>query len=104
MNIGKFRNRITFQSETEISDGYGGSVTTWSDYKAVWANISTLNGKERIQGQQIETEYTHKIYTRFLNVNDKMRVLYKDRVFEIVSAINIEERNKYLEIMCIETS
>lgn len=99
------RHRITLQIYTEQSDGYGGVSKSWNDYKTIWANVEPLSGREFIQAQQTQTMYSHRIRTRFFSdFNESMRILYKNQVYEIESIINVDERNRELEIMCTEMS
>lgn len=99
------RHRITLQTLTTQNDGYGGDAETWNDYKTVWASVEPLSGRELIQAQQTQTQYSHRIRTRFFSdFTEEMRIQYKSRTFEIESIINVNERNRELEIMCTETS
>ncbi len=50
--IGKLHNRITFQSQSSVSDGAGGIVTTLVDYYTCWAQMSrNTNDRSDIAGK-----------------------------------------------------
>jgi len=103
MNAGELRHKITIQELQRTPDGYGGYTETWNDIATVWARIQPLRGDERYQAQQVLSTLSHKIILRYLNgVKPQMRVLYGSRIFHIVSVINVEKRNKVLELLCEE--
>ncbi|WP_069649642.1 phage head closure protein [Caloranaerobacter ferrireducens] len=102
MNVGLLRDRVTIQNYVRIPDGYGGYTETWQDVATVWANIKPLRGREFFQAQQIQSEVTHKITIRYTDaVNITSRIKYKNKTFEIKSIIDIDNRHRFLEIMCI---
>jgi SPP1 family predicted phage head-tail adaptor len=97
------RDRITFQTVTEAKDSYGGVVPTWSDYETVWASVEPLVGREFFAAKQTQADVTHKIRCRYLaGVTPKMRVVYKERIFNIGPPINIRERNHEMLLMATE--
>lgn len=103
MKIGRLRHRITIQKYTATRDSFGADVEDWTDIANVWASITPVSGKEYYAAQQINAEITTKITIRYIkDINPKMRVVFKDRMFEILSVINSEERNIELNLMCKE--
>lgn len=103
MKIGKLRHRVTIQKLISTPDGGGGSTKTWIDDATVWAAIEPLRGGERYVAQQIQSELTHKITMRYREgIKPQMRIKYKDRIFEILSVIDIDERRIWLEMLCSE--
>ena len=104
MRAGKLRYKITIQDYTESQNSYGEVTKTWEDYATVWASIEPIRGREFWESQQINAEVTAKITIRYLaGVTPKMRVKYEARIFEIISVINPEERNKDLQLMVKES-
>ena len=60
-------------------------------------------GREYQEAQRIRPELTYKITTRYhKEVTPDMFIKFKDRYFQIVSIINVRERNEMLEIVCTE--
>tara|TARA_R110000796_G_scaffold33068_3_gene86101 strand:- start:157 stop:507 length:351 start_codon:yes stop_codon:yes gene_type:complete len=112
MSIGSMRQRIQLQSKTVASDGGGSSaVTAWSTFAIVYGNIVTKSGNKRLFGDQLEQPLKHVITIRFRrNLTHANRLQYKfvnlgeeiTRVFSIDSIINIDNKDKYLEISCTE--
>ena len=72
------------------------------DY-AVWANVSPMTGREYEESQKIRAETTYKVKTRFFkNITSDMKFMYNQRIFEIVSVLNVGEMNTELDIVAIE--
>jgi len=104
MRAGRLNKLVTIQQVIETRDSKGGVVESWGSFAEVWASIEPLVGREYFESKQINAELTAKIRIRYLEgVHSKMRILYDDRVFEIVSPpIDVREGNRELVLMCME--
>lgn len=103
MKAGKLRHRVTIQESNCTSDEVGEPAQNYRDLKNVWARVEPLTGRELWQAQQIKATTNHRITMRFYTVvKPTMRVLFKNRVFEIDSVKNTEERNYELVLLCTE--
>lgn len=101
--IGKMRRLITLQRREEAPDGYGGFVTTWTDYSQTWAWFKTMSGQERLFGMQLENPVTHKIYIRYRSdIDERDRIVYMERYFNIRALLDLEELRRYIEITAEE--
>lgn len=104
IQIGSFKHGIIVQTLTETADGFGGFTRSWADTITVAAMIKPLNGFERAQGRQLEAAASHKITIRYrTGLSTKQRISYGGRYFDIASIINLDEANKYIEIMALES-
>lgn len=102
-NTGQFRHRITFQEFTETTNENGFPVEDWQDKHYLWAMIKTLQGREYHQAAATQNENTVRFVVRYTSgITPDMRILYKGRVFDIVSVINDDEMNKTLTIIAKE--
>jgi SPP1 family predicted phage head-tail adaptor len=73
------------------------------NYKTVFGSVEPLSGRELFNAQTISAETTTRFRIRFIpGITKKMRLAFKDRIFNIEAIINAEERNAALEIMCAE--
>ncbi|MGV6989651.1 phage head closure protein [Testudinibacter sp. P80/BLE/0925] len=103
MQIGKLRHRITLQQQISTLNSYGSAITDWEDVATVWAEIKPLSGREYFAAEQVQSEITTQIWLRYRpDIQPTMRVKWGDRTFEVVSAINHNERNTALQLMCKE--
>lgn len=100
------RHAIIIQEENATDDGGGGLTNPWANPVEVArarSCIEPLRGFERLRAQQLESPVTHKITLRYrAGIKAQHRILFGTRVFNIRSVINIEERNRWLEIMADE--
>ncbi len=109
MNPGKLNKRIKILEYAEIEDGAGGYLDDWenevgwNEITTVWANINPLSGRDLIMAQQAMAEITHKITIRYnFKIKSSHIIVYNSRRFEIQYIRNIQEKNTYLEILCVE--
>lgn len=103
LKIGKLKHRVTIQEYTTTRDSFGAEIEAWVDIATVWASVEPLTGREYFQMQQINTEISTKVTMRFkAGVTVKMRLIYNNRIFEIISLINTEEKDVQLVLMCRE--
>jgi SPP1 family predicted phage head-tail adaptor len=104
VRIGKLRHLITIEQVAETQDTDGSAIETWSTFAAVQASIEPISGREYFAAQSTQADVTHRISLRYLDgVIPKMRVKYGSRLFDILSAINVNERNRELQLMCRES-
>lgn len=102
MNIGKMRHRVTVQTASMTKDVVGGDVRTWATTATVWASIDPVKGEE-VQGpNQVLAKVTHNVKMRHRALTTEQRLVFDSRIFEIVSVLNIGERDRELLVLCHE--
>lgn len=100
---GKLRNSITIERETDTPNDSGGQDIIWSQYKKVKAFIKPVSGTERVRGMKLESPLSHSIFIRYTaDILPDDRVKFGSRYMQIRAVINIEERNRWLELSCEE--
>lgn len=103
MEIGKLRHRVEIQRKEVQTDELLQQTEVWATYATVWASVRPIKGREYIAVKQVNAEISVVITMRYVSgITPEMRVLFGSRVFEIVSVINVDERNRVLELMCKE--
>jgi SPP1 family predicted phage head-tail adaptor len=101
--IGRMHNRITFKSQSNVSDGAGGVVTTLVDYYTCWAQMSrNTNDRSDIAGKDnISDDITFRIrYTTSKTFSNKLVISYKSNLYNINSVINEGDYDRYFLIGC----
>jgi SPP1 family predicted phage head-tail adaptor len=102
---GDLNKRITFQAKTTTSDGMGGPVVTWADVATVWAAIWPTSANETVQANATTMVISHRVRIRFRSVlKASWKIKFGNRYFSIVSIINPNEANEYLDLMCKEAA
>lgn len=105
MQAGKLSHRIKLQQMTGAGgqDSTGQPQETWTDVAEVWAAVEPIRGREYFAAQQVNAETTHRVRIRYLvGVTPMMRILFGARVLRIEAVINVDERNRELQLMCVE--
>ena len=103
MKIGRLRHRIVIEESIAGRDSFGAEVSEWIQFAKVWADVSPVSGREFASFKQINAEITTNITIRYIaGITTEMKILFGDRVFEIDSVINPEEKNISLLLMCKE--
>ena len=108
MDIGRLDKRITVQGKSTALDEFGQEVNSWTDIKTIWAEIRPITSREKLRVGTIAWELSHTIRIRFdsalmpLKTLATRRVKFEDRYLSISSALDFDERHKYLILECIE--
>lgn len=103
MRAGRLRHRLTFMSPIQVPDGMGAVTESHATAAVVWGSLEPLRGKEYFESQAINSEITGRVVIRYLGViNPVMIITFAGRTFEIISIINVEEKNRELQIMVKE--
>lgn len=108
INAGKYRHIVTFQRLTENQNTYGEKAknldANWLFAFKARVGIYPISGKEILTEEVRKGEITHKILMRYTkNVDSSMRILFGNRIFEIVSPpINFQEMNLEMQLLCRE--
>ncbi|MGB1388625.1 MAG: phage head closure protein [Paracoccaceae bacterium] len=95
--------KITFQSYAEVPDGAGGITKDWQDLDylpTVWADVSEAGGSESVETGRLEaaaiTQFT--VHNRS-DIDERFRIVWSDRYYNIRQVIRQGRRHKYLIIV-----
>lgn len=92
------RDRIDLQSPAPTSGDWG-PQEGWQTQATVWARVTPLSGTEKINGTEVQTTATHRISIRYLpNVTSQWRALYRSRILDFVTVIDVEGLNAEIVI------
>lgn len=91
-------------TEGECSPRYLGAATERDVMQyAVWAQVLPLSGREYEESQKLRAETTYSIKIRYAEkIRSDFKVLYKNKLFEIISVLNLNSRNRELKLVCSE--
>lgn len=103
--IGDLNKRIIVQIQTKVPDGMGNFITTWVDHATIFAAIWPLSANEVTQANASVMVVTGRIRIRYRSVfKSSWRIKYGNRFFNIVSILNVNEANEYLDLMVKESA
>lgn len=97
------KHKIVIQKYVNIVNDNGFEEEIWEDYKTVWASVSNLYGREYFAAAAVQAEKTVKLTIRYTDeIDTSMRILFKDKQYNITSIDNIKYANKFIEIRAME--
>ena len=103
LTSGKLRNVIDIERPTTVPEPGGGSSVMWDTIASPRAYMKPMSGGERLQAMRLEASVTQRIFIRYrTDITTSDRINYKGRLMQIRALINLEERNKWLEIYADE--
>ena len=116
--IGERRRKVIIESLNESLDSPGGLIRSYSTYVTRWMSVEPLTqrGNERFLSDQYFAEQLFKFSVGYdsalkdLSFGPEHRLALSNldspetfRHFDIVEVRNLEERNRYIEILAMET-
>lgn len=107
MRAGRLRHRVTLQTRSTAKDAYGHPVQSssgWTNVSTHWARIQPLNGTERNTADLVKGGISHLVTVRASTAfNPSRRLLFGSRIFNIESALQMDEIDHEMQIACKET-
>ena len=96
-----YRHKIDFLKRVEGRDEYGEPVDDWRTFTAVWAAVDPLLGNEYFTALTTESKVEIKFNSRYVpGITNDMRIQYDDKIYEILSAVNVKGLNRELLCYC----
>lgn len=104
IRAGELNRLVELQRYSEERDERTGETTeTWRSYGTAWAQVIPVSAAERERADQMNAVVTHKVRMRWdetVTVRDRIKI--DARLLVIESAINVDERDEELQLMCRE--
>ena len=102
----QLRHKITIQRPDAAADSYGQTGEAWIDtVTGIRAFIDPTGGSEFYAAQKVHSEATANIWFRHSSAPDarpSMRVIFGTRTFNVLNVMNIQERNRWIRLICKE--
>ena len=89
---------VDVQENVDASRGFDAEETAqWVTKRQEWFVIMPTRGREYEQGDQMQTELTHKARSHyFAGATTQMRLKQNGRIWDVVSVFNDRESNRWL--------
>ena len=101
--LGKMRHRIDVYTVVRTPDAIGGYTRADTLLGTYWANVITISATELWKFEQIDKRVSHVIYMRFQSgIERGQKVVWGAKELYIVGVVNMENRNRYLEVTVTE--
>ena len=108
MRAGILRQRVTFQQRTLAQDSGGALAPAWANVATVYAEVRSPAGIERFvqESEQRIATATHQVRFRSgaagVTILPSMRVMWRNRVLEILSVLDPDNRGVQQVAICME--
>jgi len=80
-------------------------MIAWVDVCTVWCAIWPVSANEVVQANATTMVCSHRVRQRYRSVfKSSWRGKFGNRYFSIVSVINPNEKNEWLDLMCKESA
>ena len=105
MRAGALRHVVAIEGAT-LTRGEGGvDAEAWTEEATVAASVEPLAGRELFAAQQAGSRVSHRVRMRYRpGVTPAKRLVYRGRVLNILSAIDVGERRRELEMLVEEVT
>lgn len=111
ITAGMLRSKVEIERVTNTPDGEGGFTSAWAadPVGGVWAMVRPVGGSERWAADRVTPGNRYRFVVRFRGDGNgapyysaEDRIAYKGRTYGIESVIDMEDEERYLEIVAIE--
>lgn len=103
MKTEELRYQITIQKYNVSTNENEFEEEIWQDCITCKAKIENLHGREYFEAAVVQAENTVKFTIRFLkDIDETMRIKFRDKNYYINSIDNIKYGNRYMEIKAME--
>lgn len=100
MNLNKL---VQIERQATQQDSAGQQKQVWTELAQTWASIRPLSSRQYYAASGERSEVTHEIIMRHgVDIQSRDRIVYGDRVFDVLTPVNVDERDRYLNCRSVE--
>jgi SPP1 family predicted phage head-tail adaptor len=98
----RFRHRVTVESQVESIDSNGDHFRAWEYVTTVWAEIKPLSGRELLLAQQVQSQVSTNIVTRYRSdIDATCRLKHNGTTFNVLAVIRDPQSGlEWLTLQC----
>ena len=102
-NIGELNKRISICEYVIIEGRLGNDKSVLKEKFRRWAKVVPLKSKEQIVNYHDQGDLTYKIKMRYFEgLDQKHYIVYKGKVFNITSVIDVNMQHEFYEVLANE--
>jgi SPP1 family predicted phage head-tail adaptor len=100
---GEIKKQIQLQAPTITRASDGSEIFAWITLATIGADIASGGGREFWQAKQVNAEISHIVRLRYRSkISPRYRIIYGDRILQILAIIDPDESKTELKLMCKE--
>ena len=97
------RYLVKLQNAENTRDSGGGISQAFKTITRIYANIKPVKADSRYRQGIVTEKVTHEVTIRYTdNISTNYRILFGTRAFNIRGIINVDERDRFLKLLCEE--
>lgn len=102
LDAGSLDRRVRIEAEGRVSNGQGGFITGWTEFKTVWARKRPLRGDETVRESIVRSVSVARFTIRYrAGVTTKHRLVEKDgTIWNIRSVDDPNGGREQLDMVC----
>jgi len=102
-SIGRMRYRVKVENATNTRDTGGGISQVYNSINFLYADIKPKSANSSYRQGMVQEKVTHELTIRFMdNISTNSRISFGTRLFDVKGIINIDERDRFLKLLCEE--
>tara|TARA_R110002124_G_scaffold207146_1_gene373597 strand:+ start:510 stop:839 length:330 start_codon:yes stop_codon:yes gene_type:complete len=102
-SIGKMRYRVKVERATNTRDAGGGIAQAFNPVTFIYADIKPKSANSVYRQGMLQEKVTHEVTIRYMtNIDTNSRITFGTRQFAINGIINVDERDRFLTLLCEE--
>ena len=103
IKAGRLRHRVTIEECVQTDDGQGGRSTEFFPVGRRFVAIRQATSSEVFKAGRQNNIITHMVTARFTTlIDEKARLIFKNRIFNVVSVDNVDEVSREMLISALE--
>jgi len=102
-SIGKMRYRVKVENATNTRDTGGGLSQAYTTVSFMYADIRPKSANSSYRQGMVQEKVSHEVTIRYMkNISTNSRISYGTRLFDVKGIINVDERSRFLTLLCDE--
>ena len=102
-SIGKMRYRVKVERATNTRDAGGGISQAFNPVTFIYANIKPTSATSSYRQGMVQEKVTHEVTIRYMtNIDTNSLITVGTRKFNIRGIVNVDERDRFLKLLCEE--
>ena len=101
--IGQLRKRVGLYTPESVADDLGGTITSWTFTRALWAAIQPKAISEVRENGRLAVTQTYLVTIRYqTHFPERVRLVWGERILRVVAASDPDTRGERLHLICEE--
>lgn len=98
--VGKMRERVTIEAQSQTVDGAGAIATTWTPIATTWARMEPARAAQVILAGRDDAIHDYEMTIRYrTDISTNSRVTWRSRKFDVHAVSDMTEQRQFLTVI-----